>query len=94
MPYDPKSDLETQVKASLAVSLKNLRTEYIDSLVLHSPLKTLNATLAVWRVFESFVNEGKVHYIGLSNCYSPEFFISLYEQASIKPKFLQNRFYQ
>ena len=40
IPYDPKAEITDQVKKSLEVSLNNLKTNYIDSLVLHSPLKT------------------------------------------------------
>lgn len=45
IPYDPKSDLSSQVKKSLEVSLQNLKTTYIDSLVLHSPMRTLENTM-------------------------------------------------
>lgn len=41
VPYDPKSPLKTQVRTSLQVSLQNLKTDYLDSLVLHSPLQSL-----------------------------------------------------
>lgn len=43
-PYDPTSSLEDQIKQSLAVSLENLKTDYLDSLVMHSPLATLEET--------------------------------------------------
>ena len=94
VPYNPDDSLPDQVKASLQVSLQNLQVQYIDSLVLHSPLSTLEETLTVWRTMESFVDDGKVKQLGISNCYDYDFFQSLYEQARIKPKVLQNRFYQ
>jgi hypothetical protein len=34
-----------QVQQSFATSLRNLRTEYVDSLVLHSPLSTHEACM-------------------------------------------------
>ena len=40
LPYDPRASLVEQVQQSFATSLKNLRTNYVDSLVLHSPLST------------------------------------------------------
>ncbi len=40
MPYDPESDVTEQVVDSVSTSLKNLGVKYIDSLVLHSPLRT------------------------------------------------------
>jgi len=36
IPYDPKAPLADQVRQSFAVSLRNLRTHYLDCLVLHS----------------------------------------------------------
>jgi diketogulonate reductase-like aldo/keto reductase len=94
VPYDKKSPLEEQVQNSLKVSLTNLQTQYLDSLVLHSPLDTLDDTLRVWRQFEDFVDSGKVLRLGISNCYDYHTFTSLYEQARIKPSILQNRFYK
>ena len=93
IPYNPNDPPEEQVRTSLAVSLKNLKTDYIDSLVLHSPLNTYEDTMKVWRVMESFVDDGKVLQLGISNCYDYSFFTALYEDARIKPKVLQNRFY-
>ena len=93
LPYNRDDSLPDQVKTSLQVSLQNLKTNYIDSLVLHSPLHTLEETMTVWQTMESFVDDGKVKQLGISNCYDFELFQSLYEQARIKPKVLQNRFY-
>jgi diketogulonate reductase-like aldo/keto reductase len=94
IPYNPSDKLEAQIKKSLEVSFNNLKTDYLDSLILHSPLDTLEETLEAWEVFESFVNQKKVRYLGISNCYHCEFFIALHEKSKIKPRFLQNRFYQ
>lgn len=74
VPYNPKDPLELQVQTSLEASLKNLNTDYLDSLVLHSPLANLEKTMQVWRKFEQFVSEGRVRYLGISNCYSLSFF--------------------
>lgn len=49
--------------------------------------------MKAWRTMESFVEEGKVRGLGISNCYDPEIFTTLYEMAKVKPKVLQNRFY-
>lgn len=92
-PYDPNDPIETQVLVSLETSLKNLHTEYLDSWVMHSPYKTLEDTLLAWRTMESAVDAGKVRQLGMSNCYSFEFFKDLYEEARHKPAVLQNRFY-
>ncbi|GKY98425.1 hypothetical protein MPSEU_000800000 [Mayamaea pseudoterrestris] len=93
IPYNQHATLEDQVKTSLQVSLRNLQTDYLDSLVLHSPMQTLEDTMLVWRTMESFVDQGTVRNIGISNCYDANLFKTLYEMARIKPWVLQNRFY-
>jgi diketogulonate reductase-like aldo/keto reductase len=93
VPYDPTAPLEEQVRTSLAVSLQNLHTDFLDSLVLHSPMDTVEDTMVVWRVMESFVDEGKVIRLGISNCYDYNQFRTIYQEARIKPSVLQNRFY-
>jgi len=55
VPYDRNAPLSDQVKQSVQVSLKNLKTSYLDSLVLHSPLDTLEDTMSVWRTMVRFV---------------------------------------
>jgi diketogulonate reductase-like aldo/keto reductase len=94
IPYDKTANLETQVKQSLEASLVNLGTSYIDSLVMHSPMKTMEQTFVVWKVFESFVDDGKVKQLGISNCYSISTFKRLYEEARVKPSVIQNRLYE
>jgi len=93
VPYNPNDSIEDQIKKSLKVSLSNLQTLYIDSLVLHSPISPYNELLKAWSVFESFVEKGIVKQIGISNCYDFNLFKKLYEDSTIKPKVLQNRFY-
>ncbi|OXA52377.1 uncharacterized oxidoreductase YtbE [Folsomia candida] len=92
-PYDPTAPLATQVVQSLERSLSNLGTPYVDSLVLHSPMRTVKDTLTVWKIFEGFVASGKVKQLGISNCYSIETFKTLFDSVSIKPAVLQNRLY-
>lgn len=94
VPYDVDASLEDQVKESLAVSLKNLKTEYLDSLVMHSPEHTIEDTMRVYRTMEGFVEEGKVLRLGISNCYNFHTFSSIYDQAIVKPSVLQNRLYK
>jgi len=94
VPYDAHAELEDQVRQSVITSLRNLQTEYIDSLVLHSPMETMDETIRVWKVLEIFVDEGQIKQLGISNCYDPMKFQRLYEQVKVKPKVLQNRFYK
>jgi diketogulonate reductase-like aldo/keto reductase len=93
VPYNPELSLEEQMEESLEVSLKNLRTEYLDSWIIHSPLNSFGETLKAWRLMEKAVESGKVHHIGVSNLYSFPFFEKLYNEAEIKPSVIQNRFY-
>ena len=92
MPYDPNVRLEAQVSRSIFVSLRNLETTYLDSVLLHSPYPSMDDTMRAWRVLEEHVREGKVKSIGISNCYDPIVFQTLYDRATIKPRVLQNRF--
>jgi diketogulonate reductase-like aldo/keto reductase len=93
IPYDPSAPLPEQIAQSFAVSLRNLRTDYLDCLVLHSPLGTSRETLQAWHAMESLVEGGGVRQLGISNCYHPEQLGTLYRAARIKPAVLQNRFY-
>ena len=92
VPYDRDAPLAEQVVQSVRRSLENLRTDRIDSLVLHSPLKTHDQTMQAWRAMESHVPE-KVGQLGISNCYDLHRFQRLYDDAAVKPRVLQNRFY-
>ena len=94
IPYDKTGPIPEQVKQSLDVSLKNLGVTYIDSLVLHGPLRTFEKTMEVWRTFESFVNDGRVKQIGISNCYDVNMLKTLFTGSTVKPAVIQNRFYQ
>jgi len=93
IPYDKDADLPTQVHQSMAKSLENLGVSYVDSLVMHSPMRTFPATMQVWREFEKFVADGKVKQLGLSNCYDLGVLQGVYDEATVKPSVLQNRFY-
>jgi diketogulonate reductase-like aldo/keto reductase len=94
VPYDTSASLPDMVKQSLAASMRNLGTDYLDSLVMHSPMRRPEDTLVVWRTFEEFVKDGRVRYLGLSNCYDLGTLAAIWEAAEIKPRFLQNRFYR
>ena len=93
LPYDPKASLSEQVAQSFANSLRNLRTDYLDSLILHSPLPDRKALLEVWRALECIVEAGGARQLGISNLYDPEQLADLYQMARIKPAVVQNRFY-
>jgi diketogulonate reductase-like aldo/keto reductase len=50
-------------------------------------------TQSAWRTLESFIDNGQVRQLGISNCYRPTDLQTLYQSARIKPAVLQNRFY-
>jgi diketogulonate reductase-like aldo/keto reductase len=93
IPYDPKASLAEQIAQSVAASLKNLQTDYLDCVLLHSPMPTMAQTQSAWRTLETFVDTGQVRQLGISNCYNRADLERLYETARIKPAIIQNRFY-
>ena len=93
IPYDATAPLAEQVAQSCATSRRNLQTDYLDCLLLHSPLPTRSQTEVVWQAIEALVDTGHVLQPGLSNCYSLDELEALYRFARIKPAVLQNRFH-
>lgn len=93
IPYDPTAPLAEQVGQSFRSSLRNLRTDYVDGLVLHSPLRTTVQLAEVWSAMESLVDAGGARQLGISNCYSLAYLETLYRSARIPPAVVQNRFY-
>jgi len=93
IPYDPRAAVPSQVRKSFETSLENLGTNYVDSLVLHSPLNTAEKTQAAWEAMEELKLQGKVKQLGISNCYSLPLLKSLCSAARVKPAVVQNRFY-
>jgi diketogulonate reductase-like aldo/keto reductase len=93
IPYDPNAALTDQVAQSISASLENLQTDYLDCVLLHSPMPTMAKTLAVWRTLESLVEAKTIRQIGISNCYELKDLTTLYEAARFKPAVVQNRFY-
>jgi len=94
VPYDKKAALSTQVEQSFEVSKRNLQTDYVDSLVLHSPLFPFKDLMSVWQAMEKIYQEDGAKRLGISNTYDLEVLKRLYEEAEVKPSILQNRFYQ
>lgn len=98
MPYDPSTPLDVQIHTSVASSLKNLRSDdksmedsYVDCLLLHSPLPTIQATLEAWRVLEAYVPH-RIRSLGISNVTLPVL-QAIYDHSTVKPSVVQNRFY-
>lgn len=102
MPYDANASVTEQVHASIKSSLHNLRPStdpgsvedaYIDTLVIHSPLRTLNQTLEAWLALESYVPH-RIRNLGISNCpLSVLRELNNSPRIKVKPAVVQNRFY-
>lgn len=70
-----------KAKASIDESLRKLRADYIDLLLIHQPFNDYYGT---YRAMEEAYREGKVRAIGVSNFY-PDRFIDIAEFSEIKP---------
>ena len=93
IPYDKTAPLAQQVAQSFEKSKENLQTNYVDALILHSPLFPFANLLTIWQAMENVAESGGTLRLGISNCYDLNLFVKLYETAKIKPSILQNRFY-
>jgi diketogulonate reductase-like aldo/keto reductase len=94
VPYDKNAPIESQVAQSFETSKKNLKTHYVDSLVLHSPVAPHALLMKAWGAMEAIQKVGGARQLGISNCYDTEIMRQLYADANVKPAVVQNRFYQ
>jgi len=94
IPYDPSQTLAVQVAQSFEASQRNLQSEYVDSLVLHSPLFPYSHLSQVWGAMEQIYHSGGARGLGISNCYDLELLQRLYRDSEVKPSVVQNRFYE
>ncbi|MBU0721336.1 aldo/keto reductase [bacterium] len=93
IPYDKNAPLLVQVAQSFARSQSDLQTQYVDSLVLHSPLFPMSHLLEVYNAMQNLHDKGLAMQLGISNCYDLSVLKRLYEESRVKPSVLQNRFY-
>jgi len=93
IPYDPNASFRDQVLQSFEVSKKNLHTEYLDCLVLHSPLRTRESLFQVWDAMSEIYEFGGTKMLGISNCYDLAVLKDLVANAGVKPSVIQNRLY-
>ena len=70
-----------KAKASIEESLRKLKTDYIDLLLIHQPFGDYYGS---YRAMEEAYEEGKVRAIGVSNFY-PDRFLDIAHFAKIKP---------
>jgi len=93
IPYDPRASLTAQVNQSFESSLRNLKTDRVDSYLLHGPYSypALSAEdWEVWSAIETIYNSGRAGMIGISNV-NPLQLSDLIDRANIKPTVVQNR---
>ena len=70
-----------KAKASIEASLKKLRTDYLDLLLIHQPFGDYYGT---YRAMEEFYKAGKIRAIGVSN-FGPDRYLDLEHFSEIKP---------
>ncbi len=95
LPYDPRAPISTQVEQSFASSLEHLGIDVIDSYVLHGPSQYEGLGAAdweAWRAMEQLHAAGRARLLGVSNV-SVEQLRTLWDGASVRPRFVQNRCY-
>src|SRR6266436_2833423 len=95
LPYDAAARLSVQVAQSMASSLEHLRTDYVDSYVLHGPSSGYDWTEAdaeVWEAMRKERDAGRTRLLGLSNV-SLEQLAQMAAVHSEGPAFVQNRCY-
>lgn len=94
-PYDPMAPVGKQATQSFESSLEHLRTDFIDSYVLHGPYgrwELEQEDWDVWAALEHLHQEGRVKMIGISNVQALQLQL-LCELANVKPMVVQNRCY-
>jgi len=93
VPYDPQADLKVQVRQSFDRSLQHLKTDRVDSYLLHGPYSRPglgDSDWEVWGAIEELYRSGKAGMIGVSNVNYLQL-AALVERATIKPMVVQNR---
>lgn len=70
-----------ECKKSVLESLKKLKTDYIDLMLLHQPFSDY---YGAWRALEELYEEGKLRAIGISNFY-PDRMVDIASFAKIRP---------
>ena len=95
VPYDPQADLATQVRQSFESSLEHLKTDRVDSYLLHGPYSPPglgDEDWEVWSAIEGIYRSGRAGAIGISNVNHLQL-AALVQRAAIKPMVVQNLCY-
>lgn len=70
-----------ETRASVIESLRKLKTDYLDLMLLHQPFADY---YGAWRALEDLYEEGKIRAIGISNFY-PDRMVDIASFARIRP---------
>ena len=81
----------TDLRVRFEAQLRDLRTDYLDLYLLHSPGPSQEATRQAWRSMEQLYNEGRIRALGVSN-FGREDLDHLLEFAAVPPVYVQNKF--
>jgi diketogulonate reductase-like aldo/keto reductase len=95
LPYDRNAPIPLQVEQSFVSSVEHLRTDVIDSYILHGPTQRVGlrpADWAAWRAMEAIHDSGRTRMLGVSNV-TLEQLKRLCAEARVRPHFVQNRCY-
>ncbi|KAM0353649.1 hypothetical protein ACHAPU_001662 [Fusarium lateritium] len=94
-PYDFNAPLVDKVHQSVQSSMAYFTIDdkepYFDSVLLHSPLRTMEETITAWKTLETYVPH-KIRHLGISNTTLP-ILKTLNDAVTVKPSVVQNRFY-
>jgi diketogulonate reductase-like aldo/keto reductase len=93
LPYDPAASLAMQVIQSLDSSLEHLRTDYVDSFVLHGPASSYGwseSDAEVWDAMRKQRDAGRMRLLGVSNV-SLKHLEEMIASDAEMPAFVQNR---
>jgi diketogulonate reductase-like aldo/keto reductase len=93
LPYDAAADLPTQVAQSMRSSLEHLRTDHVDSYVLHGPASGHGWTdddSVTWAAMARERDAGRTRLLGVSNV-SLRHLVQMAATGAELPAFVQNR---
>lgn len=95
LPYDPLASLTIQVAQSMASSLEHLRTDHVDSFLLHGPSSNHDWTendVETWEAMRRERDAGRTRLLGVSNV-SLRHLKRLKAEDTDLPAFVQNHCY-
>ena len=79
------------LRARFEAQLRDLKTEYLDLYMLHSPGNSPEALRLAWRSMEQLYEEGRIRALGVSN-FGRADLENLLEFADVPPVYVQNKF--